>query len=183
MFEGATVVLRRFYAAFTFSKDPIRFEPQPKKCDGCLSADSVSASPAPRGLVGRVGWGWGDGEENLHIVSASARPELSGWKRNLKLFNLSRFVDVDDFFLFVWIFLQMTADFWEEMESFMNKLIVRGPVEIRERLRCANLKGESGGENGEGNENVEQNVNALLAVEMKKPSAFRPWTYSFSKLL
>lgn len=72
---------------------------------------------------------------NLHIVSASARPELSGWKRNFKLFNLLYFVDVD-LCLFVWIFFQMTADFSEEMKSFMNKLIVRGPVEIRELLRC-----------------------------------------------
>lgn len=58
----------------------------------------MSASPAPCGLVG---WGGGGGRgagRDLHIVSASARPELSGWKRNFKRFNLSHFVDVDLFF-------------------------------------------------------------------------------------
>lgn len=35
------------------------------------------------------------------------------------------------------------------------------------------IKGESGGGNGEGNEE-EQNVNALLVVKMKNSSAFRP---------
>lgn len=33
-------------------------------------------------------------------------------------------------------FFRAAADFSEETKSFMNKLIVRGPVEIRELLRC-----------------------------------------------
>lgn len=33
-------------------------------------------------------------------------------------------------------FFRTAADFSEETKSFMNKLIVRGPVEIRELLRC-----------------------------------------------
>lgn len=43
-------------AAFTplspFQRSLFDLSHNPKKCDGCLSADSVSASPAPCGLVG-----------------------------------------------------------------------------------------------------------------------------------
>lgn len=34
------------------------------------------------------------------------------------------------------IVFQATADFSVEINTFMNELIVRGPVEIRELLRC-----------------------------------------------
>lgn len=95
-----------------------------------------------------VGFGWvwcrrvrGAGG-NLHIFSFSfSSARIIRLEKKLQTLQRLMLCRCGSFCLFVFVcargyFFRTAADFSEETKSFMNKLIVRGPVEIRELLRC-----------------------------------------------